>query len=112
MVDHELIDLRQDEKIDLDKLKQYLTTLLKINIDEIKILQFSGGHANLTYLISFIIRISIKKTSTICGTFFTIWLENIFNILKGYFPLKKSIHLCKMINYRSKFHLLKEEREL
>ena len=53
MVDHELINIRQDEQIDLHKLKNYLNELLKIDIDKINILQFSGGHANLTYLISF-----------------------------------------------------------
>ena len=53
MVDNELINIRQDEQIDLHKLKNYLNELLKIDIDKINILQFSGGHANLTYLISF-----------------------------------------------------------
>ena len=33
MVDNELINIRQDEQIDLDKLKNYLNELLKIDID-------------------------------------------------------------------------------
>ena len=38
MVDHELINIRQDEQIDLYKLKNYLNELLKIDIDKINIL--------------------------------------------------------------------------
>jgi len=38
MVDHELINIRQDEQIDLHKLKNYLNELLKIDIDKINIL--------------------------------------------------------------------------
>ena len=33
MVDNELINIRQDEQIDLHKLKNYLNELLKIDID-------------------------------------------------------------------------------
>ena len=35
MVDNELINIRQDEQIDLHKLKHYLNELLKIDIDKI-----------------------------------------------------------------------------
>ena len=86
MVDHELINLRQDEKIDLDKLKQYLTTLLKIDIDKINILQFSGGHANLTYLISFDHQEFVlleDRYSVLLLLLLTTWQENTwFNILE------------------------------
>ena len=37
MVDHELINIRQDEQIDLHKLKNYLNELLKIDIDKINL---------------------------------------------------------------------------
>ena len=50
-IDQELINVRADEKLDLNKLKTYLKNELDYSFDNIEILQFSGGHANLTYLL-------------------------------------------------------------
>ena len=116
MVDHELIDLRQDEKIDLDKLKQYLTTLLKINIDEIKILQFSGGHANLTYLISFDDQEFVLRRpplGPVAPSSHDMAREHMVqHSLNKLFPLApKSIHLCEDDEIiGSKFHLIERRK--
>ena len=50
-IDQELINVRADEKLDLNKLKTYLKNELDYSFDNIEIFQFSGGHANLTYLL-------------------------------------------------------------
>ena len=116
MVDHELIDLRQDEKIDLDKLKQYLTTLLKINIDEIKILQFSGGHANLTYLISFDDQEFVLRRpplGPVAPSSHDMAREHLvqYSLNKLYPLAPKSFHLCNDDNIiGSKFHLIERRK--
>ena len=50
-IDQELINVRTDEKLDLNKLNIYLKNELDFSFDNIEIFQFSGGHANLTYLL-------------------------------------------------------------
>ena len=49
--DQELIKIRQDEQLDLNNLRTYLKDTLNIQFKNIETLQFSGGHANLTYLL-------------------------------------------------------------
>ena len=49
--DQELIEIRQDEKLDLNNLRSYLKDILNMEFKNIQTLQFSGGHANLTYLL-------------------------------------------------------------
>ena len=49
--DQELIKIRQDEKLDLNNLRSYLKDILNMEFKNIQTLQFSGGHANLTYLL-------------------------------------------------------------
>ena len=49
--DQELIDVRKDEKLNLKDLSSYLKNNLKFEFENISTLQFSGGHANLTYLL-------------------------------------------------------------
>ena len=49
----ELIKIRKGEDLDHSSLKKYLLSHLDINENNIEVLQFSGGHANLTYLIKF-----------------------------------------------------------
>ncbi len=49
--EQELIDVRKDEQLDLENLSQYLKNILKLEFNNLTSLQFSGGHANLTYLI-------------------------------------------------------------
>ena len=47
----ELINVRKDEQLDLESLASYLRNSLKLEFDNLSSLQFSGGHANLTYLL-------------------------------------------------------------
>jgi aminoglycoside phosphotransferase (APT) family kinase protein len=47
----ELINVRKDEQLDLESLGSYLRNSLKLEFDNLSSLQFSGGHANLTYLL-------------------------------------------------------------
>ena len=100
MVDHELINIRQDEQIDLHKLKNYLNELLKIDIDKINILQFSGGHANLTYLISFNDKEFVLRRpplGPVAPSSHDMAREHMVQrSLNKLFPLApKSIHLCE-----------------
>ena len=53
MIDPELIQVRKDERLNLDSLKLYLSQLFNQDLKNFKLLQFGGGHANLTYLLSF-----------------------------------------------------------
>ena len=116
MVDHELINIRQDEQIDLYKLKNYLNELLKIDIDKINILQFSGGHANLTYLISFNDKEFVLRRpplGPVAPSSHDMAREHMVqHSLNKLFPLApKSIHLCeddKIIG--SKFHLIERKK--
>ena len=116
MVDHELINIRQDEKIDLHKIKNYLNELLKIDIDKINILQFSGGHANLTYLISFNNKEFVLRRpplGPVAPSSHDMAREHMVQrSLNKLFPLApKSIHLCeddKIIG--SKFHLIERKK--
>ena len=51
LIDQELIEIRQDEQLNLNNLSSYLKDTLNMQFKNIKTLQFSGGHANLTYLL-------------------------------------------------------------
>ena len=51
LMDQELIEIRQDEQLDLNNLSSYLKDTLNMQFKNIETLQFSGGHANLTYLL-------------------------------------------------------------
>ena len=116
MADNELINIRQDEQIDLHKLKNYLNELLKIDIDKINILQFSGGHANLTYLISFNDKEFVLRRpplGPVAPSSHDMAREHMVqHSLNKLFPLApKSIHLCeddKIIG--SKFHLIERKK--
>ena len=50
-IEQELQDVRKDEQLDLENLTLYLKNNLKLQFDNLAFLQFSGGHANLTYLL-------------------------------------------------------------
>ena len=116
MVDHELINIREDEQIDLHKLKNYLNVLLKIDINKINILQFSGGHANLTYLISFNDKEFVLRRpplGPVAPSSHDMAREHMVqHSLNKLFPLApNSIHLCeddKIIG--SKFHLIERKK--
>ena len=51
--DQELINVRKGENLDISSLRQYLLSNLTIKDQNLEILQFGGGHANLTYLLKF-----------------------------------------------------------
>ena len=51
LIDQELIEIRQDEQLNLNNLSSYLKDTLNMQFKNIETLQFSGGHANLTYLL-------------------------------------------------------------
>jgi len=51
--DPELINLRPEETLDVTRLEPWLRTHLPSTEGDLKVQQFSGGHANLTYLVSF-----------------------------------------------------------
>ena len=116
MVDHELINIREDEQIDLHKLKNYLSELLKIDIDKINILQFSGGHANLTYLISFNNKEFVLRRPPlghVAPSSHDMAREHMVqHSLNKLFPLApKSIHLCEDNEIiGSKFHLIERRK--
>ena len=52
LMDQELIKIRQDEQLDLNNLSSYLRDTLNMQFKNIETFQFSGGHANLTYLLN------------------------------------------------------------
>jgi len=116
MVYNELINIRQDEQIDLHKLKNYLNELLKIDIDKINILQFSGGHANLTYLISFYDKEFVLRRpplGPVAPSSHDMAREHMVqHSLNKLFPLApKSIHLCEDDEIiGSKFHLIERRK--
>ena len=116
MVDHELINIRQDEQIDLHKLKNYLNELMKIDINKINILQFSGGHANLTYLISFNHKEFVLRRpplGPVAPSAHDMAREHMVqHSLNKLFPLApKSIHLCEDVKIiGSKFHLIERRK--
>jgi len=51
--DPELSPIRQDEQLDLTRLEPWLRTHLPVGDTPLSIGQFGGGHANLTYLLTF-----------------------------------------------------------
>ncbi len=51
--DPELIDIRADEQLDQTRLEPYLRAHLPKAEGELRVRQFGGGHANLTYLLRF-----------------------------------------------------------
>ena len=53
MPDPEIIEVRPDERLDLDRLEPYLRARLPGADAPVEVAQFGGGHANLTYLLRF-----------------------------------------------------------
>ncbi len=51
--DPEVIDVRPEERLDLRRLEPYLRAHLPETAGTFSLRQFSGGHANLTYLVAF-----------------------------------------------------------
>ncbi len=53
MIDPETIDIREDERLELDVLEPWLRDNLGGASGSLRVRQFGGGHANLTYLLDF-----------------------------------------------------------
>ena len=51
--EQDLIEVRPDEGFDVNRLRRYLRDRLPGAHDEMTVRQFSGGKANLTYLLNF-----------------------------------------------------------
>ena len=51
--DREVIDIRDDERIDTTRLEPWLRAFLPETAGDFTLAQFGGGHANLTYLVRF-----------------------------------------------------------
>ena len=67
LIDQELIEIRQDEQLNLNNLSSYLKDTLNMQFKNIKTLQFSGGHANLTYLLTLgMTLMMLKKIVLLC----------------------------------------------
>jgi aminoglycoside phosphotransferase (APT) family kinase protein len=52
-LDPEVIDVRPEERLDVEKLEPYLRAYLPATDGAFSLRQFGGGHANLTYLVTF-----------------------------------------------------------
>jgi aminoglycoside phosphotransferase (APT) family kinase protein len=53
MHDPEVIEVRPEERLDIEKLEPYLREHLRVTSGDFSLRQFGGGHANLTYLARF-----------------------------------------------------------
>ena len=52
-LDPELIEQRSDESLPTERLEPFLRERLPSTTGELSVMQFGGGHANLTYLLRF-----------------------------------------------------------
>ena len=112
MIDPELIQVRKDEILNINSLKSYLTELFNENLNNFKIMQFGGGHANLTYLLSFNNKEYVLRRppiGPIAPSSHDMGREHkVQKSLNALFPLApKSIHFCENTNIIGcKFHII------
>ena len=112
MIDPELIQVRKDEILNLNSLKTYLTELFNENLNNFKIMQFGGGHANLTYLLSFNNKEYVLRRPPIGpiapSSHDMVREHKVQKSLNALFPLApKSIHFCENTNIIGcKFHII------
>ena len=110
--EQELIDVRKDEQLDLESLRQYLKNILKLEFNNLTSLQFSGGHANLTYLLKLDEREYVLRRpplGPVAPSSHDMYREHrVQSSLNTLFPLApKSLYFCdeeKIIG--SKFHII------
>ncbi len=112
MIDPELIQVRKDEKLNINSLKLYLSELFNEDLNNFKIMQFGGGHANLTYLLSFNDTEYVLRRppiGPIAPSSHDMGREHkVQKSLNKLFPLvPKSIHFCENANIiGAKFHII------
>lgn len=110
--EQELIDVRKDEQLDLENLRQYLKHILKLEFNNLTSLQFSGGHANLTYLLKLDEREYVLRRpplGPVAPSSHDMYREHrVQSSLNTLFPLApKSLYYCddeRIIG--SKFHII------
>ena len=110
--EQELIDVRKDEQLDLENLRQYLKNILKLEFNNLTSLQFSGGHANLTYLLKLDEREYVLRRpplGPVAPSSHDMYREHrVQSSLNTLFPLApKSLYYCddeRIIG--SKFHII------
>ena len=110
--EQELIDVRKDEQLDLENLRQYLKNILKLEFNNLTSLQFSGGHANLTYLLKLDKREYVLRRpplGPVAPSSHDMYREHrVQSSLNTLFPLApKSLYFCddeRIIG--SKFHII------
>ena len=111
-IEQELIDVRKDEQLDLESLRQYLKNILKLEFNNLTSLQFSGGHANLTYLLKLDEREYVLRRpplGPVAPSSHDMYREHrVQSSLNTLFPLApKSIYFCdEETIIGSKFHII------
>ena len=111
-IEQELIDVRKDEQLDLESLRQYLKNILKLEFNNLTSLQFSGGHANLTYLLKLDEREYVLRRpplGPVAPSSHDMYREHrVQSSLNTLFPLApKSLYFCdEETIIGSKFHII------
>jgi len=114
--DQELIDVRKDEKLNLKDLSSYLKNNLKFEFKNVSALQFSGGHANLTYLLKLDDKEYVLRRpplGPIAPSSHDMFREHrVQSNLNSVFPLApKSLHFCDDESIiGSRFHIIERRR--
>ena len=114
--EQELINVRKDEKLDLELLGSYLKNNLKLKFDNLSSLQFSGGHANLTYLIKLDKKEYVLRRpplGPIAPSSHDMFREHrVQSSLNSLFPLApKSLYFCDDETIiGSKFHIIERRK--
>ena len=114
--DQELIDVRQDEKLNLKNLSTYLKNNLKFEFNNLSTLQFSGGHANLTYLLKLDDKEYVLRRpplGPIAPSSHDMFREHrVQSNLNSVFPLApKSLYFCDDESIiGSRFHIIERRR--
>ena len=110
--EQELINVRKDEQLDLENLRQYLKNILKFEFNNLTTLQFSGGHANLTYLLKLDEKEYVLRRpplGPVAPSSHDMYREHrVQSSLNTLFPLApKSLHFCDDETIiGSKFHII------
>ena len=111
-IEQELINVRKDEQLDLENLRQYLKNILKLEFNNLTSLQFSGGHANLTYLLKLDEREYVLRRpplGPVAPSSHDMYREHrVQSSLNTLFPLApKSLYFCdEETIIGSKFHII------
>lgn len=116
MSDPELIKVRHDEQISSPQLLPYLRKHLPKTKGDFSILQFGGGHANLTYRIKFGENEYVLRRPPlgpiVRSSHDMVREHKVLSLLHKHFPLAPfSYHLCEdMSVIGAKFHVMERRR--